>query len=115
MVLAPPHGVDSYLKLTRRAGFLGPGIHGYPEAVNSVRRLFAARGACHGPRELHHIISVFCIIDDFFRQSYPKLRQRSPAPTLADREVLIIEAVGEFLHIDADRELYGISARSAPD
>jgi hypothetical protein len=48
------------------------------------------------------IIAVFCTIDDFFRQSCPKLRQRGPAPTLADSEVLTIEAVGEFLGIDTD-------------
>jgi hypothetical protein len=51
------------------------------------------------------IITVFCTIDDFLRQSCPKLRQRDPAPTLADSEVLAIEAVGEFLRIDTDREL----------
>ncbi|UVF18397.1 hypothetical protein HPT29_018040 [Microvirga terrae] len=52
------------------------------------------------------IITVFCTIDDFFCQSCPKLRQRGPAPTLADSEVMTIEAVGEFLHIDTDLELY---------
>jgi hypothetical protein len=51
------------------------------------------------------IIAVFCSIDDFSRQSCPKLSQRGPAPTLADCEVLTIDAAGAFLHIDADREL----------
>jgi hypothetical protein len=61
------------------------------------------------------IITVFCTIDDFFRQSCPKLRQRGPAPTLADSEVLTIEAVGEFLHIDTDRELYAYFRRHFGD
>jgi hypothetical protein len=61
------------------------------------------------------IITVFCTIDDFFRQSCPKLRQRGPAPRLADSEVLTIEAVGEFLHIDTDRELYAYFRRHFGD
>jgi hypothetical protein len=61
------------------------------------------------------IITVFCTIDDFLRQSCPKLRQRGPAPTLADSEVLTIEAVGEFLHIDTDRELYAYFRRHCGD
>jgi hypothetical protein len=61
------------------------------------------------------IITVFCTIDDFLRQSCPKLRQRGPAPMLADSEVLTIEAVGEFLRIDTDRELYAYFRRHFGD
>jgi hypothetical protein len=61
------------------------------------------------------IITVFCTIDDFFCQSCPKLRQRGPAPRLADSAVLTIEAVGEFLHIDTDRELYAYFRRHFGD
>ena len=51
------------------------------------------------------IILVFCTIDDFLRVCRPKLRQRGPAPTLADSEILTIETVGEFLGLDTDRGL----------
>jgi hypothetical protein len=61
------------------------------------------------------IITVFCTIDDFLRQSCPKLRQPGPAPTLADSEVLTIEAAGEFLRIDTDRELYAYFRRHFGD
>jgi hypothetical protein len=61
------------------------------------------------------IITVFCTIDDFFRQSCPKLRERGPAPRLADSEVLTIEVVGEFLHIDTDWELYAYFRRRFGD
>ena len=35
-----------------------------------------------------------------------RLRQRGPAPTLADSEVLTIEVVGEFLGLDRDAAIY---------
>jgi hypothetical protein len=35
-----------------------------------------------------------------------RLRQRGPAPTLSDSEVLTIECVGEFWGIDTDKGLY---------
>jgi hypothetical protein len=57
------------------------------------------------------IILVFCTIDDFLRACRPKLRQRGPAPTLADSEILTIEAVGEFLGLDTDRGLYAYFRR----
>lgn len=51
------------------------------------------------------IITVFCITDDFVCETFPhRLRQRGPAPVLADSEVLTIEAVGEFLGLDTDQE-----------
>jgi len=49
------------------------------------------------------IINVFCAIDDFLRTCRHNLRQRGPAPTIPDSEVLTIEAVGEFLGIDTDQ------------
>lgn len=57
------------------------------------------------------IIAVFCVIDDFVRACRHKLRQRGPAPTLADSEVLTIETVGEFLSIDTDCGLYAYFRR----
>ncbi len=50
------------------------------------------------------IVTVFCLIDDWLADQC--LRQRGPAPTLADSEVLTIECVGEFLGIDTDSGLY---------
>jgi hypothetical protein len=61
------------------------------------------------------IITVFCTLNDVLRQSCPKLRQRGPAPTLADSEGLTIEAVGEFLHIDTDRDLHAYFRRHCGD
>jgi hypothetical protein len=54
------------------------------------------------------ITAVFCLVDDFVRDlcSRRRLRQRGPAPVLADSEVLTIEAIGEFLGLDADRALH---------
>ena len=48
------------------------------------------------------IIAVFCLTDDFVQAfcREHKLRQRGPAPTLADSEVLTIEITGEFLGLD---------------
>src|SRR3954449_3883883 len=51
------------------------------------------------------IIVVFCLVDDFVRDLCRgrRLRQRGPAPVLADSEVLTVEFVGEFLGLDTDR------------
>jgi Transposase DDE domain len=59
------------------------------------------------------IVVVFCLVDDFVRALCRKcrLRQRGPAPALADSEVLTIEAAGEFLGLDTDRELHGYFRR----
>src|SRR5947199_4443606 len=45
------------------------------------------------------IIVVFCVVDDLVRDLCRecRLRQRGPAPVLADSEVLTVEIVGEFL------------------
>src|SRR3954454_5277351 len=51
------------------------------------------------------IIVVFCLVDDFVRDLCRGrgLRQRGPAPVLADSEVLTVEIVGEFLGLDTDQ------------
>ena len=59
------------------------------------------------------IVAVFCITDDFMRgiAREHKLRRRGPAPVLADSEVLTIEAVGEFLGLDTDKDLHAYFRR----
>lgn len=58
------------------------------------------------------IVAVFCLTDDFIHDSFPhKLRQRGPAPVLADSEVLTIEAVGEFFGLDTDQALHAYFRR----
>jgi hypothetical protein len=50
------------------------------------------------------ITAVFCLADDFLRGR--KLRERGPAPRLADSEVLAMESVGEFLGIETDAGIF---------
>jgi hypothetical protein len=50
------------------------------------------------------IITVFCLIDDWLKDR--SVRQRGPAPTVTDSEVLTMEVVGEFLGIDTDQGLF---------
>lgn len=59
------------------------------------------------------ITTVFCLADDFVRDltRVGRLRQRGPAPLLADSEVLTIEAVGEFLGLDTDQGLHAYFRR----
>src|SRR3712207_2788814 len=59
------------------------------------------------------IVTVFCLTDDFVRACCrrQRLRQRGPAPVLADSEVLTIEIVGEFLGLDTDRALHAYFRR----
>ena len=54
------------------------------------------------------IVAVFRLVDDFVRDLCRecRLRQRGPAPVLADSEVLTVEIVGEFLGLDTDRGLH---------
>src|ERR687885_2065027 len=54
------------------------------------------------------ITVVFCVVDDLVRDLCRGrgLRQRGPAPVLADSEVLTVEIVGEFLGLDTDRGLH---------
>src|SRR5215218_5042875 len=56
------------------------------------------------------IITVFCLIDDQLKD-LGRLRERGPAPTLYDSEVLTIEVVGEFLGLDEDTELFAYFRR----
>lgn len=59
------------------------------------------------------IIVVFCVVDDLVRDLCRecRLRQRGPAPVLADSEVLTVEIVGEFLGLDTDRGLHAYFRR----
>ena len=59
------------------------------------------------------VVAVFCVADDFVRDTARKhrLRRRGPAPVLADSEVLTIEAVGEFLGLDTDQALHAYFRR----
>src|SRR5919202_4535255 len=50
------------------------------------------------------VITVFCLVADWLNGQ--RLRQRGPAPTLHDSEVLTMEIVGEFLGIDTEAGLY---------
>ncbi len=56
------------------------------------------------------IVAVFCLIDDRIAD-LGRLRERGPAPTLCDSEVLTIEVVGEFLGLDEDTELFAYFRR----
>src|SRR3982750_183951 len=55
------------------------------------------------------IVAVFCLVDDFVRDLCRdrRLRQRGPAPVLADSEVLTVEIVGEFLGLAAAPRMPG--------
>jgi len=54
------------------------------------------------------LTAVYCLVDDALAPlvAAQKLRQRGPAPTLADSEVLAIAVGGEFLGIATDQALY---------
>ena len=53
------------------------------------------------------IVAAFCLVDDLVRDLCRgcRLRQRGPAPVLADSEVLTVEITGEFLGLDTDQDL----------
>ena len=59
------------------------------------------------------IVSVYCLLDDELKAwlSGESVRQRGPSPTLADAEVLTMEAVGEYLGFSKDKELFGYFRR----
>jgi hypothetical protein len=59
------------------------------------------------------VVAVFCLIDDWMK-GY-SLRQRGPAPTLKDSEVLTMEIVGEFLGISTDSGIYHYFRRHFQD
>jgi len=54
------------------------------------------------------LTSIYCLIDDALAVvlAEQKLRQRGPAPELADSEVLTILVAGEFLGVATDQALY---------
>src|SRR3954454_24475009 len=54
------------------------------------------------------IVAVSYLVDDFVRDlcRERRLRQRSPAPVLADSGVLTVEIVGELLGLDTDSGLH---------
>jgi hypothetical protein len=63
---------------------------------------------------------MYCWIDTILAEvqaepDWRRLRQRGPAPTLADSEVLTMEVVGEFLGLDRDTALFGYFRRDHPD
>ena len=59
------------------------------------------------------VVETFCRIDDALKErpGGRPLRSRGPAPTLADSEVLTLEAVGEFLGLDRDTAIYAYFRR----
>lgn len=65
-------------------------------------------------------IAVLCWVEEGLAAvqrapGWRRLRQRGPAPTLADSEVLTMEVVGEFLGLDQDTAIVGYFRREHPD
>lgn len=65
-------------------------------------------------------IAVLCLIEDLLAAlhadpAWCRIRQRGPAPTLVDSEVLTMEVVGEFLGLDQDAAIYQYFRREHPD
>ena len=52
------------------------------------------------------IISIFCLVDDFFKQIGERIRRRGFAPALTDAEVVTIETVGELMGMDTDKSIF---------
>jgi hypothetical protein len=64
-------------------------------------------------------IAVLCLVEDLLAElradpAWRRIRQRGPAPTLADSEVLTMEVVGEFLGYDQDVAIYQYFRRHHP-
>ena len=59
------------------------------------------------------IIAVFCLVDEAIPTVLDgkRLRQRGPAPTLADSEVITMEVVGEYLGLAQDSALFAYFRR----
>ncbi len=52
------------------------------------------------------IISIFCMIDDLFKQLGRRIRGRGFAPGLTDAEAVTIETVGELIGLDTDKSIF---------
>jgi hypothetical protein len=54
------------------------------------------------------LIIWFCVIDDGLKALWhgQRLRQRGPAPILADSEVIMMEVVGEYLGVRTDSAIF---------
>jgi hypothetical protein len=54
------------------------------------------------------LTAVYCLTDDLLHDLLrgTRLRQRGPAPVLADSEVLAMELAGEYLGYDTDQGIY---------
>src|SRR4051794_12973218 len=53
------------------------------------------------------ITEVFVWVDDALRAAFPEgVRSRGPAPPLPASEVITLELVGEWLHLDADARIF---------
>lgn len=78
-----------------------------------------AQGGC--PVDLESFtIAMYCRIDAILTEMHAdpdwgRIRQRGPAPTLADSEVLTMEVVGEYLGLDRDTALFAYFRREHPD
>lgn len=64
-------------------------------------------------------IAVYCLIDELLAElagdpDWRRIRQRGPAPTLADSEVITMVTVGEFLGLDQDVAIYRYFCRHHP-
>jgi hypothetical protein len=74
-----------------------------------------------GPVDLESfMIAVYCLLDELLLASqadpaWRRIRQRGPAPLLADSEVLTMEVVGEFLGFDQDTAIYDYFRRHHAD
>jgi hypothetical protein len=65
-------------------------------------------------------IAVYCLIDAGLGElqetpGWARVRQRGPAPTLADSEVLAMEVIGEYLGLDQDAAIVAYFRREHPD
>jgi hypothetical protein len=62
------------------------------------------------------LVATYCVVDDGVHNVLrgARLRQRGPAPRLADSEVLAMEIAGEFLGIETDYGIYRYFRRHWP-
>ncbi len=56
----------------------------------------------------HFILATFCLVDDIRLDivGNKRLRPRGLTPKLADREVITLEIVGEYLSLNQDKALF---------